>query len=102
VLYFYKKEVFYLMAYLDTVRTAKEVVDSLWVVDGATDVAQDAKDRAEAAGVAHISYKGYAAALDNYESRDDVETLAHRRAREISTDDTQTDFTRAADYDPFA
>ena len=90
------------MAYLDTVRTAKEVVDSLWVVDGATDVAQDAKDRAAAANVADVSYIGYAAAMDNYESRDDVETLARRRAREISVDDPATDFTRAADYDPFA
>ena len=90
------------MAYLDTVRTAKEVVASLWVVPGATDVAQDAKDRAAAAGVADVSYINYAAAMDNYESRDDVETLANRRAREISTDDTQTNFTRAADYDPFA
>jgi hypothetical protein len=90
------------MAYLDTVRTAKEVVDSLWVVDGATDVAEDAKTRAAAANVAHVSYINYAAAMDNYESRDDVETLANRRAREISTDDTQTNFTRAANYDPFA
>jgi hypothetical protein len=90
------------MAYLDTVRTAKEVVDSLYVVDGATDVFEDQKARAAAAGVSDVAFIGYAAAMDNYESRDDVETLAHRRARSISTDDTQTDFTRAADYDPFA
>ena len=90
------------MAYLDTVQTASEVVANLNVVPGAINLDEDAKARAEAAGVANVSYIDYAAAMDNYESRDDVETLAHRRAREISTDDTQTDFARAADYDPFA
>ena len=91
------------MAYLDTVRTAKEVVADLdpatW---GGTDVDADAKARADAANVRHVSFISYAEALTNYESRDDVETLAHRRARDIGDQFSDTDFVRAEGYDPFA
>ena len=91
------------MAYLDTVRTASEVVADLdpttW---GGTDVDADAVARADAANVRHVSFIQYAAALTNYESRDDVETLAHRRARDIGDQFSDTDFVRAEGYDPFA
>lgn len=91
------------MAYLDTVRTAKQVVADLDVETwGGTDVDADAASRAAAAGVRKASFINYAAALADYESRDDVETLAHRRARDISTTFAAADFTRADDYDPFA
>lgn len=91
------------MAYLDTVRTAKQVVADLDVETwGGTDVDADAKARAHAEGVREASFIDYAEALTNYESRDDVETLAHRRARDIGDQFSDADFTRAEDYDPFA
>lgn len=89
------------MAYLDTVRTASEVVNDL-TVPGSTNVDADAAARADTANVRHVSFIQYAAALTNYESRDDVESLAHRRAREASTTFAGTDFVRAEGYDPFA
>lgn len=91
------------MAYLDTVRTASEVVNDLdpatW---GGSDVDADARSRADAANVRHVSFIQYAQALANYESRDDVETLAHRRARDVGTTFAATDFVRAEGYNPFA
>ena len=91
------------MAYLDTVRTASEVVSDLdpenW---GGIDVDQDGRDRANTANVRKVEFIDYAAALTNYESRDDVETLAHRRARDVGDQFSDTDFVRAEGYDPFA
>lgn len=91
------------MAYLDSVRTAKEVANendpTNW---GGIDVAADARTRAAAGNVSQIAYLNYAAAMANYESRDDVETLAHRRARDIGDQFSDTNFVRAKDYDPFA
>lgn len=62
-------------------------------------VNEDAKERAATAGVKHAFYIDYAAGLDNYEARADVESLAHRRAREAQVDDPETDFARADDYE---
>lgn len=42
----------------------------------------EAKERAEKAGVLHAGYVDYEKALENYESRSDVETLEARLARE--------------------
>lgn len=83
------------ISYLDTVRTAQQVV----VADGFGDAQntaldQAAKDRAQAAGVTHSEYVGYAAGMTNYESRSDVEPLAERRAREGATTFAATDFRR--------
>jgi hypothetical protein len=81
------------MAYLDTVKTAKQVVAE----DDAAkqnDVEQDARDLAAAAGVTHSEYVNYAARLTNYESRSDVEPLAERRAREAGDQFSDTDFRR--------
>lgn len=49
---------------------------------------------ANTAGVTHSEYINYAARMTNYESRDDVEPLAERRAREAATTDAATDFRR--------
>lgn len=91
------------MAYLDTVRTASEVVNDLnpstW---GGVDVDADARTRADTANVRKVEFINYAQALTNYETRDDVETLAHRRARDNGTTFAATDFVRAEGYDPFA
>jgi hypothetical protein len=82
------------MAYLDTVKTAQQVVAE---DDAANQNAfdQTARDLAEAAGVTHSEYVNYAARLTNYESRDDVEPLAERRAREAGDQFSDTDFRRA-------
>lgn len=91
------------MAYLDTVRTASEVVNAEDPTNwGGINVDADAAARADAANVSKASYISYAAALSNYESRDDVETLARRRAREAGDQFTDTDFVRAENYNPFA
>jgi uncharacterized membrane protein len=82
------------MAYLDTVKTAQEVVAEA----GDAEVLafeQDLKDDATAAGVTHSEYIGYADAMTNYESRDDVEPLVERRAREAGDAFADTDFRRA-------
>lgn len=42
----------------------------------------DAAAAAAAAGVSNAAYIGYAAALNTHQSREDIETLADRRARE--------------------
>lgn len=62
-------------------------------------VNEDAAARADAANVRHASFIDYAAGLDNYEARSDVESLAHRRAREAQVDDAETDFVRAEGYE---
>lgn len=45
-------------------------------------VDNDAAKRAEEAGVVDAAHIDYVEALENYEARPDVETLAERRARE--------------------
>ena len=82
------------MAYIDTVQTATQVVAQLDADEQNTfDAAQ--KQAAVTAGVTHSEYVNYAAKMTAYENRDDVESLAQRRAREISTTDSATDFRRA-------
>ena len=84
------------MAYLDTVKTAQQVVAE----DDAAEqnaVDQAARDLAAGAGVTHSEYVNYAAKLTNYESRSDVEPLAERRAREAGDQFSDTDFRRAGD-----
>jgi hypothetical protein len=85
------------MAYLDRVQTASEVVASAG--GGSTELEDDAWAAADTANVRHWSYINYAAQMTNYESRDDIETLAHRRAREAGDQFSDTDFTRAEGYD---
>lgn len=60
---------------------------------------EEAKDKADTANVRHFSYINYDAQMTNYESRSDVETLAHRRAREAGDQFSDTDFVRAEGYD---
>lgn len=82
------------MAYLDTVKTASQVVAE----DDAAkqnQVDADARALAAAAGVTHSEYVNYAQRLTNYESRSDVEPLAERRAREAGDQFSDTDFRRA-------
>ena len=82
------------MAYLDTVKTAAEVVGELDADEqNAFEAAQVAA--ATSAGVTHSEYVNYAAKMTAYESRDDVEPLAERRAREAGTTFAATNFRRA-------
>ena len=60
-------------------------------------VADERAKRAEDAGVVAPEYAGYAEALENYESRSDVETLKDRRARENGTSFRDADFRRETD-----
>lgn len=57
----------------------------------------DGKELADEAGVVNPAHVDYNEALKNYESRDDVETLANRRAREAGTSFSDTDFVRTND-----
>ena len=57
----------------------------------------DGKELADEAGVVNPAHVDYDAALKNYESRSDVETLAARRAREAGTAFSDTDFVRTND-----
>jgi hypothetical protein len=82
------------MAYLDTVSTAKEVIAEL-DADAQNTFEAALVTAANTAGVTHSEYIDYDAKMDNYESRDDVEPLAERRAREAATDEAATDFRRA-------
>lgn len=70
---------------------------------------EDGKELAEEAGVVNPAHVDYVEALENYESRSDVEPLAARRAREAGTSFSDADFVRtndpsgvvtAADVDP--
>ena len=84
------------MAYLDTVVTAGEKLDGLdHDKQNAFEAAE--KQKAVTAGVTHTEYANYAARMANYESRDDVEPLAERRAREAGTTFAATDFRRKGD-----
>jgi len=60
----------------------------------------DTQSRAAAAsaGVSHPAYIGYAAALQTFQSRDDIETLADRRAREYGDDFNDAAFMRRRAY----
>lgn len=57
-------------------------------------VDEEAAKRAEEAGVVAPEYVDYEEAQRNYESRPDVETLEHRRAREAGTSFDDTKFRR--------
>ncbi len=59
---------------------------------------EDAK-RAEKAGVKDSAFVDYEEALDNYQSRPDVETLAARRAREGGWKFEDAAFRRSAEKD---
>lgn len=58
----------------------------------------DARERADAAGVSHPAYIDYATALNAFQSRDDIETLADRRKREVGTDFNAGSFMRRRAY----
>ena len=85
------------MAYSDEYRSAKQVLatemegENKWAA-----LQEEARQRAEDADVTRSEYAGYAEAFANYEARDDVETLADRRAREAGTSATDTDFVRSS------
>jgi len=82
------------MAYIDTVTTAVQVVAQTDA--NKQNTFEDSQVAiATGAGVTHSEYKNYAAKMTAYESREDVEPLAERRAREAATADSQTDFRRA-------
>lgn len=82
------------MAYLDTVKTAQEVVagagDHL-----VNEFEADERDKATTAGVTRTEYVDYVGALENYQSRDDVEPLVERRAREAAADFADQSFRRS-------
>lgn len=83
------------MAYIDTVKTAKQKLAAFDDSAAQNQVDADARALAAAAGVTHSEYVNYAARLANYEARDDVEALAERRARDSATTFAATDFRRA-------
>lgn len=58
----------------------------------------DAREAADAAGVSHAAYIDYAAALTTFESRDDIEPLAARRARDVGETFADGDFMRDRVY----
>ena len=58
----------------------------------------DAAEFAETNGVSHPAYANYAAALNAYQSRSDIETLADRRRRENGTTFAEGDFMRQNAY----
>lgn len=58
----------------------------------------DSRERADAAGVSHPAYIGYAEALEAFEDRDDIEPLAARRAREYGSDFDAGEFMRQSAY----
>src|SRR6476469_1833852 len=83
------------MAYLDTAKTAQEVANENGYGDTRnTALDQAARARATAAGVTHSEYVDYAEGMTNYESREDVEPLAERRARDQAATFAATDFRR--------
>lgn len=81
---------------VDAGRTAGEVLaDS----DRGANPDVDSKAAAEAAGVSHPAYIGYAAALNTHQTRADIEPLAARRAREYGTTFAAGEFMRLNAYD---
>lgn len=86
------------MAYSDEVRTAQQVLGA--EMEGQLsqeELRQVSIDAAEAAGVTHSEYVGYAAAHAAYEARGDVEPLSERRAREGAVSAADQDFRREGD-----
>jgi len=83
--------------YLASVQTADQVAHS----DGMTvsSVDADAAARADAANVVGAWAIDYAAAMDNYAARSDVEPLWQRRAREAAAKVAEQDFARTDTYD---
>lgn len=81
--------------YLASVKTANEVVNNGEFNNAVADAAKAAADDAN---VSKPEYIEYAAALSNYEAREDVEPLAQRRAREAGDAFADTDFARAEGY----
>lgn len=61
-------------------RTAQDVAATVGAVQS-----DNEKEKARKAGVVDAAYIDYEKALENYESRDDVEPLEQRRAREAGT-----------------
>lgn len=60
----------------------------------------EANERAHAAGVSHPAYVGYAAALEAHQTRQDIETLASRRARTYGADFNDADYMRLVPGQP--
>lgn len=60
----------------------------------------DAAAFAATNNVSKPEYANYAAALNAFQARDDIETLADRRAREYGDAFADADFMRAEAYDP--
>lgn len=81
------------MAY--TYRSAQETVDGQ---NSDNTVDADAKARATAANVANASLIGYAAAMQNYENRRDVESLSDRRLRDNAPEFVDQDKFRDSRY----
>lgn len=79
----------------DFALTAGEKVDET-VVDTPD---ADAAAFAETNDVAHAAFANYATALTAHESRDDIETLADRRAREYGDAYSDAEFMRKPAYD---
>jgi hypothetical protein len=69
-------------------RTAQVVVGEVTHTDA------DDRERAREAGVTDVVFVDYAEALENYESREDIETLSERRAREGGADFRTANFRR--------
>ena len=70
--------------------TAKDKVDETVYATPDT----EAKAAADTANVRNAAYIGYDAALGNYAAREDIESLADRRAREAATTFSATDHMR--------
>ena len=71
-------------------KTADEILD--WHGPLISDVANE--EAAAAAGVKDAAFINYAEALEAYESRSDIEDLAHRRARDFPVDFDDASFMR--------
>lgn len=72
-------------------KTAQEVAAETGPIDTGE------KEFAEEHGVTSAAYVDYEEALKNYESREDVETLAERRAREFGVTFDAASFRRETD-----
>lgn len=73
------------------------VTAAVALADTATPQNTEAAELAEEAGVVNPAHVDYVEALENYESRSDVETLSARRAREQGTSFSDADFVRTND-----
>lgn len=82
---------------------ADRVIESLTAGENVAETVQatpdaDTKAAAYAAGVSNAAFIDYAEALEEFQSRDDIETLADRRAREYGADFADADFMRRRAY----